>query len=207
MKKQISLLIALFCYLTSFAQYFEVGSGIGASYTKPLSGWPTKHIFSSTDRTIGGFSGQLQAISLTVNTGRYQFGAKLNSTSLCYYVSYQGTSYNRDEKFGKISIALAYGWPVKIFANRLYNLRKLQFYTGLSAGALNTEDTHRSSWCAGLQAGGTWWFVKHFGLNMDIAADYYHVHFWGDMPDGHTATNRNATALNFPITLGIHYRL
>jgi hypothetical protein len=204
MKKQLAALIFLCFSLPSFAQRFEIGSGVGISYTKPLSGWATEH-FSSTEKSVGGLTGQLQVISLGLNVGHYQFGAMFNSTALCYYTGDYETTSTGKRIFAKNLDFVAYGWPVKIFANRIYKLHKFQFYTGLDFGALNTSDEARSSWFAGVQAGSTWWFVKHCGLNIEAAADYYHVHYWGDIPEN-IPTSRHATALNIPITLGIHYR-
>jgi len=198
-------LIFLFTAIFSFAQRFEIGSAIGLGYTKPVSGWPTEHPFSNTERTVGGLSGYMQPIEVAYNIGRYQFGMALNYTALIYYWGNYETASNGKMFFAKNMSELIGGLPIKILANRVFTVRKFQFYGGLSAGFVNDRAETRSAWTGGLQLGGTWWFVKHCGLNINAAADYYNVHYNGSIPDGTPSFDPNAAALNFPLTVGLRY--
>lgn len=211
MKKLTLALIPLFAASSAFAQRIQIGINLGGSYTEP--GTPSRYYSTYDNYHRQGELSPFCSLSAAYNTKHMQYGLQVVSTDFRYTFSYDamyGPTVLHEN--GESWVAGEAYPPVKMFANRTFNMHHLQFYTGLSAGYIAFHhDTyvHNKGWIAGLQGGGTWLFTKHWGLNLDIQCTYIKILYRSDyvkMGYGLEYANTSESVFNFPASLGVHYR-
>ena len=101
-----------------------------------------------------------------------------------------------------------------LFGNRLFRLPKSFAYAGINGGICNGKsitptdvssinlEARYSGFFGGVQAGYTFYFIKHFGVNAELGARYQQVKY-----DYTFNTEPTVSQLVFPVSLGVRYSL
>lgn len=108
---------------------------------------------------------------------------------------------------------------IKAFVLHKFRVASFQLYTGVSggyaggflAGAFVPYSSRPGNgWTAGMQHGANWYFSRHWGLNLDIAANYTSVSKREVNYDFYASNNiapvERMASFSWPMTLGIHFR-
>jgi hypothetical protein len=220
MRNFVFLILMLLVATNSSAQKFEFGLNGGVfnrqSSSISYDHWSVYH----TEHILPGNNTILSA-SVMYNYKKWQAGISADYFSFIYYNfarSVWGVSggYTYNATITEIVV------PVKIFLSRKIVFSKLEAYGGLHCGyvivANRKEEIsvifasginpHKYGFTTGLNIGATYFINKKIGADIQLGADYIPVAL-GHAPDNidYASNKGKYTVLQFPLTLGIRYKL
>ena len=196
----LSILLSVLAAI-SVAQNFEFGINGGlASYA--VHNVYSKGVYNNVNLYQSSVISVPVSASVLYDYKKLQLGAAIETSTINYKSRYE-------PDFGILPYItlnnIVHETPVKLFANKVFKLKKVVGYVGLS-GLYNflktpanefNQASHTTSIGFGAQAGATYFISKHIGFNAEVSGRY------NSFPSGPLDKN----TFSFPASLGFRYKL
>ena len=213
MRSLTLFITALLITVSASAQKFEIGINGGLAFNSLLRGAPQPSNTGNTPATAPAIS-----IKGSYLHKKWQYGLSVDyrHAYLQEAVPVMEVTWGTNGTFapgsGFILMHQTFECiPVTAFVNRRFTYRRIEWYTGLSAGytlihpgskLFGSDEQHTDidhhGYTAALQGGATFFITKHIGINAEAAASYLYM----------TSGQAGAThMLAIPTTVGLRYRL